>query len=234
MEEKNNIHSKYFGILLLYFGIHGLAHKYICLGHKKSSFSKKKNIFTSGINHLHLNSNIKWLDPVYKPVVLKLHFVSSVILGRRIIGEGKHTIVLHKTFLNIMKTYVYNCDVCLTSKKTTPGVLCVELIFFRRVRRLNTNHFCVRFGHGDLHLLCATVVARGAKFDLHGLLVLLLTLQAVCHRLDRSHPFLPDPGMKHTHPDPPLDYIQPVPFIGLSKTTTEKHCVKIFFFFKLL
>lgn len=57
----------------------------------------------------------------------------------------------------------------------------------------NTDHFGTGFGHSDLHLLCAAAVARRAKFDLHGLLVLLLTLQAVCHCLDRSHPLLPGP-----------------------------------------
>lgn len=59
--------------------------------------------------------------------------------------------------------------------------------------RVNAHHFCTGFGHGDLHLLGAAAVTRRAKFDLHGFLVLLLTLQAVGHRLDGSHPFLPGP-----------------------------------------
>lgn len=58
---------------------------------------------------------------------------------------------------------------------------------------LNTDHFCTGFGHGDLHLLGAAAITRRTKFDLHGFLVLLLTLQAVCHRLDGSHPLLPGP-----------------------------------------
>lgn len=58
-----------------------------------------------------------------------------------------------------------------------------------------TDHFGARLGHGDLHLLGAAVVAGRAELDLHGLLVLLLTLQAVGHGLDGSHPLFP----AHTH-----------------------------------
>lgn len=57
----------------------------------------------------------------------------------------------------------------------------------------NTDHFCAGFGHSNLHLLCAAVVTWWTKFNLHGLLILLLTLQAICNCLDRSHPFFPDP-----------------------------------------
>lgn len=63
-----------------------------------------------------------------------------------------------------------------------------------------THHFCARLGHSDLHLLCAAAVARWAKFDLHGFLILLLTLEAVCHRLDRPHPLLPKPEERPRSP----------------------------------
>lgn len=61
-----------------------------------------------------------------------------------------------------------------------------------------TDHFGARLGHSDLHLLGAAVVAGGTKLDLHGLLVLLLTLQAVGHGLDGPHPLFPEQP-QHTH-----------------------------------
>lgn len=64
----------------------------------------------------------------------------------------------------------------------------------------NTNHFWTGFAHSNFHLLCAAAVAGWAKFDLHGLLILLLTLQAVCYCLDHLHPFLPDPEGSRCRP----------------------------------
>lgn len=58
---------------------------------------------------------------------------------------------------------------------------------------INTDHFCPGFKCSYFHVFRAAVVTWRPKFDLHPLLVLLLTLQAVGHRLDRLHPFLPEP-----------------------------------------
>lgn len=59
--------------------------------------------------------------------------------------------------------------------------------------RQNTHHFCAGLEGSDLHVSRTAVVTRRTKLDLHSLLLLLLTLQAVGHCLDGSHPLLPEP-----------------------------------------